>query len=74
MIDAYTFEQCKKDNAILKSKISNLQHALKQSELMVSESKMDAAALIFLRLKIAESTQDLEVLYLLRKQQEGLDR
>ncbi len=66
MIDAYTLEQCRKDEEVLQLKIKNLEHAIQQSEAMIAESNMDGDALTFLRRKIAESIQDLEVLYLLR--------
>ncbi len=66
MIDAYTLEQCKSDKEILQLKITNLEHAIKQSEAMIVESEIDDATLVFLRRKIANSLQDLEVLYLLK--------
>ena len=66
MIDAYTLEQCRKDEEVLQLKIKNLEHAIQQSEAMIAESSMDGDALTFLRRKIAESIQDLEVLYLLK--------
>ena len=66
MIDAYTLEQCSKDEEVLQIKIKNLEHAIQQSEAMIAESSMDGDALTFLRRKIAESIQDLEVLYLLK--------
>ena len=66
MIDAYTLEQCSKDEEVLQIKIKNLEHAIQQSEAMISESSMDGDALTFLRRKVAESMQDLEVLYLLK--------
>jgi len=69
MIDYYTFEQCKNDKEILKLKINNIEHAIKQSEAMVAESQMDDAALMLLRRKIADSMQELEVLYLLKHEQ-----
>ena len=65
MIDAITLEKCRKDKEIRKIKIQSLEHAIKQSESMISESQMDANALTFLRRKIAESIQDLELLYLI---------
>ena len=71
MIDAYIFEQCKENKDVLQLKITNLEHAIKQSEAIIAESQMDATALIFLRRKIADSKQDLEVLYLLKCQQEN---
>ena len=66
MIDAYTLEQCRKDEEVLQIKIKNLEHAIQQSEAMIAESNMDGNALTFLRRKVAESMQDLEVLYLLK--------
>ena len=66
MIDAYTLEQCRKDEEVLQLKIKNLEHAIQQSEEMIAESNMDGDALTFLRRKVAESMQDLEVLYLLK--------
>ncbi|KZR77620.1 hypothetical protein [Prochlorococcus marinus] len=66
MIDAYTLEQCSKDEEVLQIKIKNLEHAIQQSEAMIAESNMDGDALTFLRRKVAESMQDLEVLYLLK--------
>ena len=66
MIDAYTLEQCRKDKEVLQLKIKNLEHAIQQSEAMIAESSMDGDALTFLRRKVAESMQDLEVLYLLK--------
>ena len=70
MIDSYTLQQCKEDKEILRLKISNLEHAIKQSEEMISESKLEAAALTFLRRTIAYSMQDLEALYLLKHEHE----
>ena len=67
MIDAYTLEQCKSDKEILQLKITNLEHAIKELEAMIVESEIDDATLVFLRRKIANSLQDLEVLYLLKQ-------
>ena len=69
MIDAYTFEQCKKDKEIRLLKIKSLEHAIYQSETMIAESQMDGDALTFLRRKVADSRQDLEVLYLMNDQE-----
>ncbi|WP_269622101.1 hypothetical protein [Prochlorococcus marinus] len=66
MLDNYTIEQCKKDKGILQLKIKNLEHGIKQVEEMISESHMGEDILISLRRKIAESTQDLAILYLLK--------
>ena len=70
MIDAYTLELCKNDKEILQIKIINVEHAIQQSEAMIVESQMDEAALVVLRRKIADSIQDLEVLYLLKHEQQ----
>ena len=66
MIDAYTLEQCRKDEEVRQIKIKSLEHAIQQSEAMITESNMDGDTLTFLRRKVAASMQDLEVLYLLR--------
>ena len=68
MIDDFTINQCKKDKEILKLKIKNLEFAINQSKDMISESKMDREALTFLRRKIAQSQQELEVLYLIKNE------
>ena len=68
MIDDFTINQCKKDKDILKLKIKNLEFAINQSKDMISESKMDREALTFLRRKIAQSQQELEVLYLIKNE------
>ncbi len=70
MMDAYTLDQCKNDNEIRLLKIKNLEHAIDQSETMIAESQMDENSLTFLRRKVAESRQDLEVLYLMNDQNE----
>ena len=66
MLDSYTLEQCKKNKEILLLKISNLEHAIKQSEYMISESDLNDQELTFLRRKVADSMQDLEILYLIK--------
>ena len=65
MIDNFTYEQCKKDRTILQLKIKNLEHGINEAEKMINESQMNEEALTFLRKKIAESNQDLAVLYLI---------
>ena len=67
MLDKFTIEECKKNREVLEIKIKNLEHAINQSELMINESKMESKSLIFLRRKIANSIQDLEALYLIKK-------
>ncbi len=65
MMDSYTIAQCKNNKEIRRLKIKNLEHAIQQSESMITESQMDGDALIFLRKKVADSRQDLELLYLI---------
>ena len=69
MIDAYTLEQCKKDKEIRQLKIKNLEHAIEQSETIITESQIDENALAFLRRKVSDSKEDLEVLYSMNDQQ-----
>ena len=68
MIDNFTITECKRDRGILELKIKNLEFAINQSKEMISESKMDIDALTFLRRKIAQSQQELEVLYLIKNE------
>jgi len=49
-------------------KIKNIEHAIEQAELMIKESKMSQEELIFLKRKISDSRQDLEILYLMKIQ------
>ena len=65
MLDDFTLAQCRKDREILQLKIKNLEHGINQAEKMISESQMDEEALTFLRRKVAESNQDLEILHLI---------
>ena len=65
MIDDFTLKQCKKDKEILHLKIKNLEHGINEAEKMIAESDMNDEALTFLRRKVAESTQDLAILYLI---------
>ena len=65
MIDEFTLEQCRKDRNILELKIKNLKHGINEAEKMIAESHMNEEALMFLRKKVAESNQDLEILHLI---------
>ena len=65
MIDDFTLEQCRKDKEILQLKIKNLKHGINEVEKMIAESHMNDEALIYLRRKVAESNQDLAILYLI---------
>ena len=66
MLDANTKKACKYDPSIWEIKIRNIEHAIKQAELMIKESKMSQEELIFLKRKISDSRQDLEILYLMK--------
>tara|TARA_Y100001968_G_C18863556_1_gene483770 strand:+ start:21 stop:233 length:213 start_codon:yes stop_codon:yes gene_type:complete len=66
MIDDFTLKQCRNDKKILQLKIKNLEHGINQAEKMIAESKMNDEALTFLRRKVAESNQDLSILYLIK--------
>ena len=68
MLDANTKKVCKYDPKIREIKIRNIEHAIEQSELMIKESKMSQKELIFLKRKISDSRQDLEILYLMKIQ------
>ena len=65
MIDDFTLAQCRKDREVLQLKIKNLEHGINEAEKMISESNINDEALTFLRRKVAESNQDLEILYLI---------
>jgi len=65
MIDNFTLEQCRNDREILQLKIRNLEHGINEAEKMIAESQLNDEALTFLRRKVAESNQDLAVLYLI---------
>jgi len=65
MIDDFTLAQCRKDREILQLKIKNLEHGINEAEKMIAESGMNDEALTFLRRKVAESNQDLAILYLI---------
>ena len=68
MLDASTKKACKDNPSIRETKIKNIEHAIDQAELMIKESKMSQEELIFLKRKIADSRQDLEILYLMKIQ------
>ena len=68
MLDANTKKACKDDPSIREIKIRNIEHAIEQAELIIKESKMSQEELIFLKRKISDSRQDLEILYLMKIQ------
>tara|TARA_Y100000766_G_C18344713_1_gene336571 strand:- start:181 stop:384 length:204 start_codon:yes stop_codon:yes gene_type:complete len=66
MIDSNTLAKCKVNPNIRDIKIKNIEHAIAQAEMMIKESKMNEEELRFLKRKISDSRQDLEILYLMK--------
>ena len=66
MLDSKTIKNCKENSAIRDLKIKNIEHAIEQAEIMIKESKMNQEDLVFLKRKISDSRQDLEILYLMK--------
>jgi len=66
MLDSNTIKTCKENSAIRDLKIKNIEHAIEQAEIMIKESKMNQEDLVFLKRKISDSRQDLEILYLMK--------
>ena len=65
-MNSQTIKLCKENSSIRDLKIKNIEHAIKQAEIMIKESKMSQQELIFLKKKISDSRQDLEILYLMK--------
>ena len=68
MLDKETLNLCKRDPQIRELKITNIEHAIDQAEQMIRESKMSQEELIFLKKKISNSLQELEILYLMKNE------
>ena len=66
MLDSHTKKKCKENPSIRDLKIKNIEHAIEQAEIMIKESKMSQEELSFLKRKISDSRQDLEILYLMK--------
>ena len=66
MLDKETLNLCKRDPQLRDLKIKNIEHAIEQAEQMIRESKMSQEELIFLKKKISNSLQELEILYLMK--------
>ena len=66
MLDSNTKKTCKENPSIRDLKIKNIEHAIQQAEMIIKESKMSQEELIFLKRKISDSRQDLEILYLVK--------
>ncbi len=66
MLDSHTQKTCNENPEIRDLKIKNIEFAINQAEMMIRESKISQEDLIFLKRKISDSRQDLEILYLMR--------
>jgi len=66
MLDKITKKICEENPLIREQKIKNIEHAIDQAEKIIKESKMSPFELSFLKRKISESMQDLEILYLMK--------
>ena len=66
MLDSQIIKTCKDNPEIRDLKIKNIEHAIYQAEKMIKESKMSQEELSFLKRKISDSRQDLEILYLMK--------
>ena len=66
MLDKKTKKECEDNPLIRELKIKNIEHAIDQAEKIIKESKVGAAELSFLKRKISDSLQDLEILYLMK--------
>ena len=66
MLDSQTIKTCKENPTIRDVKIKNIEHAIDQAEMMIKESKMSQEELSFLKRKISDSRQELEILYLMK--------
>ena len=66
MLDPQIIKTCRDNPKIRDIKIKNIEHAIDQAEMMIKESKMSQEELSFLKRKISDSRQDLEILYLMK--------
>ena len=66
MLDSNLKKACKENPEIRDLKIKNIEHAIEQAEIMIKESKLSQEELNFLKRKISDSRQDLEILYLMK--------
>ena len=66
MIDSYTIKACKENPTVRDIKIKNIEYAINQAEMIIKESKISQEDLSFLKRKIYDSRQDLEILYLMK--------
>ncbi len=68
MLDTNTKKACKESPSLRKIKIRNIEYAIEQAEMLIKESKISQEKLNFLKRKISDSRQDLEILYLMKIQ------
>ena len=66
MLDSHTQKICKENSSIRDLKIKNIEHAIDQAEMIIKESSISQKELSFLKRKISDSRQDLELLYLMK--------
>ena len=66
MLDPLIIKTFRKNPKIRDIKIKNIEHAIDQAEKMIKESKLSQEELSFLKRKISDSRQDLEILYLMK--------
>ena len=66
MLDANTLKLCKENPSIRELKIRNIEHAIDQAEMIIKESSMSQEEMCFIKRKVSESRQDLEILYLMK--------
>ena len=66
MLDSETLKLCKENPEIRELKIKNIEHAIQEAEMIIRESKMSQAELVFLKKRISKSRQELEILYLMK--------
>ena len=67
MLDKNTKKKCEDNPSIRDLKIKNIEHAIDQAEKIIKASKICPTELSFLKRKISDSMQDLEILYLMKK-------
>ena len=66
MLNSNTKKTCKENPSIRDHMIKNIEHAIEQAEIMIKESKLSQEELCFLKRKITDSRQELEILYLMK--------
>jgi len=67
MLEKSILNLCRDNPELRDLKIRNIEHAINEAEEIIKESNMREEELIYLKRKISESLQDLEILYLMKK-------